>query len=105
VNNIKQLIITILSKLKFLDSQNALNLEVLIIWVFLFITAFRALFAGLTLTIPHFGIKWTILDINVSNVLPILFGLLAQSHKLYLDSKNFNGKDNTNVNTENNTGS
>jgi hypothetical protein len=95
--NIKQIITTILSKLQFLNKDQSLNLEVLMIWVFLFITAFRALFAGVTLTIGK-DIKWTILDSNIATSLPVLYSLLSQAHKNYLNLQftkgNSNGQSN-----------
>jgi hypothetical protein len=81
------LVKTILAKLRILDSKNLeLDLEALTLWIFLFITAFRALFANLTLTIPP-HIKWTINDINLAATLPMLYSLLSNSHRRYLDSK------------------
>ena len=84
--NFKSIIVTILSKLQFLDSNQELSLEALMLWIFLFITAFRALFANLTL---HLGtdISWTIPDINLAATAPILFSLLSTAHQNYLTSK------------------
>ena len=84
--NFKSIIVTILTKLKFLNSDKELSMEMLLIWVFLLITAFRALFANVTITYgPDF--KWTILDSNIGMTLPVLYGLLSQAHQNYLASK------------------
>lgn len=85
--NIKSILVTILSKLKFLDSNAELNMEVLMLWIFMLITAFRALFANVTLTLGP-DIKWTILDINLASTAPILFSLLSTAHQNYLAAKN-----------------
>lgn len=87
----RQLFITVLSKLKFLDSNQELDLEALMVWIFLFICAFRAMFANITLTLGH-DIKWNIPDINLASTLPVLYSILSNSHRRYLDSKTNNGK-------------
>jgi hypothetical protein len=89
--NIKGIITTVLSKLQFLDSDQELDLEALLLWIFLGIVAFRAFFANLTLTIGP-DIKWIIPDSNIATTLPMLYSLLSNSHRRYLDSKNKNLK-------------
>ena len=86
MNNIKQLLATALSKLQFLNKDQTLNMEMLMLWVFLLITAFRALFANATLTIGH-DIKWTIVDSNIATTLPMIYSLLGEGHKRYTNSK------------------
>lgn len=86
MDKFKQLLITVLSKLKFLDSNQELDLEALMVWIFLFICAFRAMFANITLTLGH-DIKWNIPDINLASTLPVLYSILSNSHRRYLDSK------------------
>lgn len=83
----KSFIVTILTKLNFLNSDQSLSLESLMIWIFLFITAFRAMFANLTLNLGN-NIHWNVQDINLAATLPVLYGLLSQAHKNYLGSKN-----------------
>lgn len=92
--NIKSIIVTVLSKLKFLDSDNELNMEILMLWIFMFICAFRSLFASLTLHINP-NVTWVIPDINLAATAPILFSLLSTAHQNYLAAKT-NGA-NTNV--------
>ena len=83
----KQIIVTILNKLNFLNTDQSLSLEALLIWIFLFITAFRAMFCNLTLNLGH-DIHWQIEDINLASTLPVLYGLLSQAHKNYLNKGN-----------------
>lgn len=82
----KKIIVTILSKLRFLNSNAELDLEALMLWIFLFIVAFRALFANVTLKYGA-DFSWVIPDSNIATSLPILFSLLSNSHRRYLDSK------------------
>lgn len=82
----KSFIVTILSKLKFLDSNSELNMEILMLWIFMFISAFRALFANLTLHITP-NITWIIPDSGMATTLPILYSLLSTAHQNYLASK------------------
>ena len=93
--NFQQIITTVLSKLRFLDSNQELDLEALMLWIFLFIVAFRALFANVTL---KFGadFTWTIPDSNLALTLPMLYSLLSNSHRRYLDSKTLTPGDSTN---------
>lgn len=85
--NFKSIIVTILTKLQFLDSDKELSLETLMLWIFLFITAFRATFANLTLHLSP-QVSWTIPDVPLAATLPILFSLLSTAHQNYLASKN-----------------
>lgn len=84
--NFKSIIVNILSKLRFINSDAELDLEAVLLWVFLFIVAFRALFANVTL---KFGadFSWVVPDSSVSTTLPVLYSLLSNSHRRYLDSK------------------
>jgi len=84
--NFKQIITTVLSKLQFLDSDGELSLETLMLWLFMFITAFRAMFANVTLTYGA-DFKWTIPDVPLAATLPILFSLLSTAHQNYLAAK------------------
>lgn len=84
--NFKQIIVTILSKLRFLNSDQELDLEAVLLWVFLFIVAFRALFANITLS-HGTDFKWVIPDSSIATTLPVLYSLLSNSHRRYLDSK------------------
>jgi hypothetical protein len=97
---------TILIKLQLLDPNDnmELDLEALMLWVFLFITAFRALFANLTITIGP-SIKWTIPDINLAATLPMMYSLLSNSHKRYLQSKTGATNGQSSPPTTNNQGS
>ena len=91
MDKFKQILVTILTKLQFLDSDQELDLEALMVWLFLFICAFRALFANVTLSIgPDF--KWDIPDINLASTLPVLYSILSNSHRRYLSSKNKENK-------------
>lgn len=83
---LKRILLFILTKLRFLNSEQELDLEALVLWIFLGIIAFRTLFANLTL---HIGkdISWTIPDSCIATTLPMLYSLLSNSHRRYLDSK------------------
>lgn len=85
--NFKSIIVTVLSKLQFLDEDNDLVLENMMLWIFLLITAFRALFANVTISYGA-NFKWTIPDIPLAATLPILFSLLSTAHQNYLAAKN-----------------
>lgn len=84
--NFKQIIVTILSKLRFLNSDEELDLEAVLLWVFLFIVAFRAFFANVTISYGA-DFKWVIPDSSIATTLPVLYSLLSNSHRRYLDSK------------------
>jgi hypothetical protein len=86
-----RIIISILSKLRIVNSEEELDLEAFTVWIFLGITAFRALFAGATITLGH-DFKFTVQDINLASTLPILYATLSNSHRRYLDSKTNNTK-------------
>lgn len=86
LSKLQSIIKTILVKLQLVDSiENELDLECLIVYVFLFICAYRALFAGSTLVIH--GLTMNVQDINISATLPALYAILSNSHKRYLNSK------------------
>ena len=87
MNTLKQILLFILTKLRFLNTEQELDLEALVLWIFLGIVAFRAMFANLTLHIGH-DISWTIPDSSIATTLPMLYSLLSNSHRRYLDSKN-----------------
>jgi hypothetical protein len=97
MNTLKQILLFLATKLRFLNSEQELDLEALVLWIFLGIIAFRTLFANLTLTLGP-DIKWTIPDSCVATTLPMLYSLLSNSHRRYLDSKT-NGKGATNDGT------
>lgn len=84
--NFKQIIVTILSKLRFINSDAELDLEAVLLWVFLIIVAFRAFFANVTISYGA-DFKWIIPDSNIATTLPVLYSLLSNSHRRYLDSK------------------
>ena len=85
---------SILKKLRVFNAKDELDLECVIVYLFILICAFRALFAGVTLTIHD--IKWQIPDINLSATLPALYAMLSNSHRRYLDSKTLSKGDSNN---------
>lgn len=87
--NVSATIVTILSKLKIVDSNKELKAEMILLWLFLIITVLRAAFANLTLTIGP-NIKWTILDSQISTTLPILYSLLTSTFNNYIQNSKGN---------------
>lgn len=75
----QNLIKTVLDKLGFLSEDEKLSLTNVAVIIFVSITAFRCLFAGMTI---HTGaINWTVNQIDIASTLPMLFSLLNYSHK------------------------
>lgn len=84
----------VLVKFQLVDSEeNELDLEALMLWVFLLITAFRAFFANANITLGH--LNWTVPDSNIAVSLPVLYSLLSNSHRRYLKSKDSTNVENT----------
>lgn len=71
---------TSLDKLGFLSDDEKLSLTNLAVIIFVSITAFRALFAGLQI---HIGtdIQWAVQAIDIPSTLPMLFSLLNYANK------------------------
>jgi hypothetical protein len=86
MDKVQNIIKTILSKMNLLSYDEKLSLTNLIVYIFTAITAFRLLFANVTIHFSHGS--WNIPDLNISVVLPMLFGLLNYGHKRYINDNN-----------------
>lgn len=73
-----------LDKLSFLSDDEKLSLTNITVIIFVGITAFRTLFAGLQTHIP--GIQWSVQAIDLPSVLPMLFSLLNYAHRRQVGS-------------------
>lgn len=70
----KQTIIKFLSTLGVLNDDQKVSITNLAVYSFLFITAFKETFAGLTITNDLF--KWKVESMDLASTLPLLFSLL-----------------------------
>lgn len=75
----QQYIQKILNYVGFLNEQQQLSLTNITVLTFLFITAFKTLFAGSMITFHY--LTWNITALDLSETLPLLFGLLNYMHK------------------------
>ena len=70
---------SLLTKIGVLNNDGKLSLTNGIVYLFVFITAFKMLFSGVILDLSF--AKWTIQNVDVSSTLPMLFSLLNYAHK------------------------
>jgi hypothetical protein len=85
MDKVQSIIKTILDKLNMLDEQERLSISNLTVAVFVIICAFRMAFGGSIFNVLSF--QWNVQVINVSDTLPVLFGLLNYSHKRHINNQ------------------
>lgn len=69
----------ILDSLGFLSEDEKISLTNVAVIIFVSITAFRCLFAGMI--IKSGAINWTVEQIDIASTLPMLFSLINYAHK------------------------
>ena len=62
-----------------LNENESVSITNLAVYLFLFITAFKAMFAGVVIDLKY--IDWKIESLDVSSTLPLLFSLINYGHK------------------------
>lgn len=77
--NWQSLVKKLLDNLGFLSADEKISLTNSAVIIFVTITAFRSLFAGMNI---HIGsVNWTVENIDMASTLPMLFALLNYGHK------------------------
>lgn len=66
-------------KLNLTDSNGKISITNSTVFLFVAITAFKSIFAGLVITLPM--AVWKIESLDIAATLPLLFSLLNYSHK------------------------
>lgn len=69
----------LLKKLSIANEDGTISVTNVVVFIFVFITAFRSLFSGTVIDLG--AITWKIEALDVSSTLPLLFGLLNYGHK------------------------
>lgn len=89
----------LLDNLGFLSADEKVSITNVAVIVFISITAFRSLFAGMNI---HVGdVNWTVENIDVAGTLPLLFSLLNYANKRIEINKMNNNSQSTEDDKEN----
>lgn len=86
-----------LQTLGLLNEDQCVSITNLVVFVFLFITSFKALFAGVVIDCNYFD--WKIESLDLSSTLPLLFSLLNYHGKRVEVNKLLINKENSDAQT------